>query len=178
MVISRLRPPRNSDVFTVSPDPRQDRPPRGADQPASLTVRLTSLLYESMILFAILLVATGLFLGVAGDSRQAPMRYVLQGYLLVVAGIYFVWCWSSGRQTLPMRTWRLHVVDDFGEHLTPARAALRYLAAAVGAAAFGATFLWGFVDPQRKFLHDRITRTCLVRRPKDPSPDRSAQGRS
>jgi len=162
----------------VSLDPPAQRAPRGADQTATLTVRLVSLLYETMILFAILMVATGLFLGVAGDSRQAPMRYVLQGYLLVVAGVYFVWCWSSGRQTLPMRTWRLHVVDDFGEALTPARAALRYLAAAIGAVAFGATFFWGFLDPQRKFLHDRITRTRLVRRPKEAPPDRPATGSS
>ncbi len=134
------------------------------DLPARVLVRLTALLYEAMLLVALLAAATALFIAVAGDSRQPPMRYVLQFGLVVVAGAYFVWFWSADRQTLPMRTWRLHLTDLAGRPLDPMRAALRFVFAAVGCLAGGTTFLWAFVDPQRQFLHDRLARTRLVRR--------------
>jgi len=81
-----------------------------------------------------------------------------------VAGCYFVWFWSADRQTLPMRTWRMHLTDLYGRPVDPMRAALRFVFAATGCVAGGATFLWAFVDPHRQFLHDRLARTRLVRR--------------
>ena len=41
-------------------------------------------------------------------------RHVLQAFLFVVLGIYFIWFWSHGGQTLAMKTWHIRLVDRDG----------------------------------------------------------------
>lgn len=120
------------------------------------------MVYEALIITSILFVATALFTAVFGDSRAQPMHALLQFYLFVVAGLYFVGSWTGGRRTLPMRTWRMRLVDDAGRNLTVRHAALRYTFAAFGVALAGTGILWAFLDRDRQFLHDRLARTRLV----------------
>lgn len=123
--------------------------------------RLASALYEALILAALLLVATFPFIAVVGDATQGWRRGALQVWILLICGAYFVWFWSRGGQTLPMKTWNLRVVRDDGAPLGSARAAHRYFLAVLGTLAFGVTFLWAWVDRDRQFLHDRLAGTAL-----------------
>lgn len=111
-----------------------------------------------------------------------PERVALFWALFAVLAAYFVWCWSNGRRTLAMKTWRLLLVRTDGSVLTPKTALLRYLAAWIGPALaivayaalariglgahaawlVGLNFLWAFVDPERQFLHDRLVGTRVV----------------
>lgn len=118
--------------------------------------------YELVLLAALLFVAAALFVFAIGDARTQPVRAVFQGYLLLVAGGYFVWNWTGGRRTLPMRTWRMCLVDRRGSRLNPQRALIRFLAALVGYGAGGLSVLWALLDPERQFLHDRIAGTRLA----------------
>ena len=102
-------------------------------------------------------------------------------------GIYFVWFWSHGGQTLAMKTWHIRLVTATGEPVTPgARAAalpaelavvLPALAAAVAVAACTARrgdrrrvlasacvayALLALLHPQRQFWHDALCGTRLV----------------
>jgi len=90
----------------------------------------------------------------------AHVRPLFQAYLVIVAGAYFTWQWTRGGQTLPMKTWRLRVVSRGGGPITPRQAVLRYLSAV---ALFGVTFVWAIVDRDRRFLHDRLAKTRMVR---------------
>lgn len=128
----------------------------------NLRVRLVALVYEGLILAALLFVATALFTWVFGDSREQPLHFLLQVFLLVTAGCYFVASWTHGRRTLPMRTWRMHLEDDAGKPPNLRRAAVRYGAAALGISLVGIGIVWALFDPDRQFLHDRIARTRLV----------------
>ena len=123
--------------------------------------RLASALYESLILAALLLIATFPFLAVFGDATQGWRRGALQMWVLLVCGAYFVWFWSRGGQTLPMKTWNLKVVRDDGAPLGAARAAHRYFLAVLGTLAFGFTFFWALFDRDRQFLHDRLAGTAI-----------------
>lgn len=129
----------------------------------SLKTRLLSIVYEGVIVVALLFLATALFIAVFGDSRAQPLHFVLQAYLLIVTGAYFVWSWTGGRRTLAMRTWRMRLVDRKGETPNPRRAAIRYVAALVGLFLGAISLFWALVDTERQFLHDRIagTRLCL-----------------
>jgi uncharacterized RDD family membrane protein YckC len=129
---------------------------------ARLRVRLISLVYEGLIATAVLFVATAVFTTLFGDSRAQPLHIVLQAYLFLVAGIYFVASWTGGRRTLPMRTWRIHLIDPAGRPPSLRRAALRYAFAAAGIVLAGAGLLWAFFDRDRQFLHDRLAGTRLV----------------
>ena len=129
---------------------------------AGVARRLASAFYDALLLAALLLVATLPFVLIVGDATQGWQRHLLQAWLVIVAGMYFVYFWARGGQTLAMRTWRLRVVRGDGAAVSPARAAHRYALAVVGTAALGATFLWALLDRERLFLHDRLAGTAIV----------------
>ena len=124
--------------------------------------RLASALYDLLLLTALLLVVTFPFLALFGDSTHGWRRHLLQLYVLVVAGIYFVGFWTHGGQTLAMKTWRIRVVRADGGTLTRARAVHRYLLSLLSSFALGLGFLWALVDRDRQFLHDRLAGTAIV----------------
>lgn len=141
-------------------------------------------LYEGMLLFAVVFVAGWLF-STLGQMRHAldERRWLLQAFLFVVLGVYFVYFWNHG-QTLAMKTWRIRIVGPDGRPPAQHRAFLRYLLAwlwllpplalgqALGADSgqlLGLTLLWvtlwallARTDRQRQFLHDRWAGTRLV----------------
>jgi uncharacterized RDD family membrane protein YckC len=171
---------------------------------AALARRLAASLYEILLLGA-LAVAIGLillpFLGTgAATASGAPAlprpaaRALLFACLFAVFGAYCIWLWSSGRRTLPMRTWRLRLVTTAGGAVSLKRAATRYAAGWVGPACaiaayvalrpyghrrwalawLAANYAWAFVDRDRRFLHDRLAGTRLVR--EDRAWQRAAPG--
>jgi uncharacterized RDD family membrane protein YckC len=159
---------------------------------AGVVRRMGALLYELVLLVAIVFVASFLALPLIspGHSGSAgvltvpalPERVALFCMLFAILAWYFVWCWTGGRRTLPMKTWRLALVLANGQPLPAKVALLRYLATWIGPAlalaAFallhrhgqGAhalwliafNFLWALVDPDRQFLHDRVAGTRIV----------------
>lgn len=128
----------------------------------SISRRLASALYESLLLVALVFMATWPFIALFGDSTQGWRRHALQAWIVFVAGAYFVWFWTRGGQTLPMKTWNIRVVTADGAPLGTARAIHRYAIALLGFAAVGLGFLWALFDPDRQFLHDRLAGTALV----------------
>lgn len=145
------------------------------------------MVYEAMLLFGLLFAATLLFSTVMDQRHALSLRDALQDWLFLVLGLYFVWLWMHGGQTLAMKTWRIRVLDWHGRRLTWWRAILRYvlvwmwflpglaLARYVGAqgwmlAAIPALnfVLWAaaiYLHPSRQFLHDRLAGTRLVQMP-------------
>lgn len=120
------------------------------------------MVYEGVLLAALLLLATALFMALFGDSRGQPLRALLQLYLLLVTGVYFIGSWTGGRRTLPMRTWHLRLVDRSGHPPSLQLAFMRYLCAVIGIGACGAGIFWLIIDRERLFLHDRLIGTRLV----------------
>ena len=131
-----------------------------------LARRLASLIYDGLLLAALFLVTTFIFIALFGDATHAPRRYWLQACLYLVAAAYLLWCWLHGGQTLAMQTWRIRLVDQKAQKVTLSRALQRYLLASLGLIFFGAGFLWALFDREGLFLHDRLlgTRLALVYR--------------
>ena len=148
-----------------------------------------AMMYEALLMFGVLF-PFGYLYGALTQQRHALQgRAGLQAFLFVVAGIYFVWFWSHGRQTVAQKTWRIGLQTTNGAELSQPRALARYLLAwlwfapalawlalsgqpsggamlgalALGMLAYGALAL---VDADRQFLHDRLCRTRLVRLPR------------
>jgi uncharacterized RDD family membrane protein YckC len=131
-------------------------------EPAGIGRRLASLLYESMLLFAVVFVAGFLFVAFAREADAGLARLVFQAYLFTVCGIYFVYCWTRGGQTLAMRTWRIRLVTSAGTPLSAAQAFLRYVLA-IPSVGTGLGLLWALFDRDRQFLHDRLAGTRIVK---------------
>ena len=118
--------------------------------------RLASMLYESILLFAIAFLAVWLFQFAAGTPRIDGWRlHLLQLFVLTVFAAYFLWCWLRGGQTLAMKAWRIRLVQ-----VTPRKALLRF-ALALLLVPTGIALLWAPLDRERQFLHDRLAGTRL-----------------
>jgi len=124
-----------------------------------------------------------------GTSAVAPAgleRVLLQAFLVTLLGAYFVRSWIRGGQTLAMKAWKLRLVRTDGSVVGAGQALMRFVfnGLVLGAGAAAAMWLWrhpgsvpgwlaalpavvdlGWIlcDRERQFLHDRLTRTRVVR---------------
>jgi uncharacterized RDD family membrane protein YckC len=125
--------------------------------------RLASAIYDLLLTAALAIVVTFPFVAVLGDSTHGWRRHALQAWVLAAIGVYYVWFWTRGGQTLPMKTWRIRLVRaDGGGPVNVGRAVHRFLLALLGTLAVGLGFAWAFFDRDRQFLHDRLAGTALV----------------
>jgi uncharacterized RDD family membrane protein YckC len=145
------------------------------------------MVYEAMLLFGVVFIAGWLFSTLLQQRHALYLRSGLQYWLFLVLGMYFVWFWTHGGQTLAMKTWRIRLVTAQSVRVNVWHAMARYvlswmwflpgLMLAWGVHARGwwlalipmlNVALWGamaFMDPERQFLHDRLARTRLIRVP-------------
>ena len=124
--------------------------------------RLASMLYESLVVFAVLLIGFLLPQIVLYAFGVVVSGKLLWLHTLALLMLYFVWFWLNGGQTLPMKTWKLALIGDDGRRLRPLQAVLRYLAAWPSILLCGIGIFWAFFDKDRQFLHDRIAGTRIV----------------
>lgn len=150
----------------------------------SITRRLAVMLYESLLLFGVLFIAGWIFGTLLQQRHALYLRQGLQYWLFIVIGVYFIWFWSHGGQTLAMKTWRVRLTAADGGPVSMPRATLRYLLSwlwfvpgllvakllgvhgwllvAIPAANLLIWAALAWLDPARQFVHDRIVGTRLV----------------
>ena len=133
-------------------------------QPATLKRRLISLVYEALILAAILMAGSLPLVMLSRNWDPTLARITLQILLVVLCGCFYVWQWSGGGQTLPMKTWKLQLVAADGLPVTRVQALLRYAGTLLSVITLGLGFLWAILDRDQQFLHDRLAGTKLVMR--------------
>lgn len=153
--------------------------------------RMACFFYEGVLLFGVLMIAALLY-GLVTQQRHAlvGMRG-LQAFLFLVLGLYFVWFWSHGGQTVAMKTWHIRLLTKDGQPVPVARAALRYLSSwlwfvpalavvqvvglrtgvSIAAALVVGTLVYlalARLNTQRQYLHDLLCGTRLVYWPATP----------
>jgi uncharacterized RDD family membrane protein YckC len=124
-------------------------------------------IYDALAVIALCFVCALVFIILIGDASYGLKRYMLQLFLWIAIGIYFVWCWSKSGQTLAMQTWQLKVVNEDYQLLTWNKATARYMLASVSLMLFGLGFLWAIVDRGHLFLHDRVLNTYIIYVPRN-----------
>lgn len=132
-------------------------------QPAGLKRRIAAMFYESLLLFALLMLAGFAYVPIFGGIHGPFQKAVFQLYLLGVMMLYFVVFWKRGGQTLAMKTWRIRLVRLDGQMLSIPQCVARFTLAALGLLCAGAGFFWALADPERQFLHDRLCKTRLIK---------------
>lgn len=121
-----------------------------------------SVLYETLLMLALVLALTAVYYSVVGDANTTGKRLGLQALLWLAMGGYFVRCWVMSGQTLASQTWKLKVVDARGRLLNVSEAVRRYLLATLLLLPAGCTLWWALIDREHCFLHDRILGTRVV----------------
>lgn len=141
-----------------------------APLPAPFLVRIAAMIYESLLVTAVVFVAALPFLYLVGNAEAGWRHHVFQLYLVGILFAYFSMFWLRSGQTLAMKTWRIRLVNADGGTLTFKQAVLRFFLALLGLLLAGAGFWWALFDRDRQFLHDRIVGTRLIRVPVKAKP--------
>ncbi|HWW70895.1 MAG TPA: RDD family protein [Duganella sp.] len=149
--------------------------------------RLISMVYESLLGFAVLFLPFLIFEMITRASHAPLVEHMRQALAFLVLGVYFIHQWSRDGQTLAMKTWRLKIVLPGQAHVPPRTAAVRYLLSwmwvlpalvvclaldlhrwqALGTVGAG-ILLWSltaFLDKDRQFLHDKLAGTRMAQLP-------------
>jgi uncharacterized RDD family membrane protein YckC len=147
--------------------------------------RLAAFVYEGVLLFGVTMIAGLVYAGLIQQRHALQGRIGLMAFLFGVFGIYFVWFWSHGGQTVAMKAWHIRLVMADGRPVSQGRALLRYalcwlwfvpalatahLAGLQGTGAITTIVIVGVLAyaalarlrPDRQFWHDAVCGTRLV----------------
>lgn len=131
---------------------------------ASLIRRLAAIFYDLLLLIGILFVVSAIAVWInRGTAVDHPAYYLA---LVIATFIFFGWFWTHGGQTLGLRTWRLQVVDNQGRTLTWRQSLLRFAAAWLAYLPAAAGLLWMLFDKDSLAVHDRLSKTRVIKLPK------------
>jgi uncharacterized RDD family membrane protein YckC len=128
--------------------------------------RLGAMLYDSLLVIALLFLATIPFVGVRGGEPVEPGDPVYQVVMIAVAWAFFVGFWARSGRTLGMQSWRLQLETSDGEKPGIGAATLRFFAAILSWLPIGLGFFWQLVDKDNLTWHDRLSGTRLRYYPK------------
>jgi uncharacterized RDD family membrane protein YckC len=144
--------------------------------PAGLLRRLGALLYDTLLLVAVLMIATSLFLPLTGGEAITsaagwPLEWAYRTVLAGLVVLFYGSFWTRSGQTLGLKSWRLRLERDDGARLTWADTLRRLAAATLSLLPAGLGWLWIVVDPDKRAWHDRLSRTRVVVVPKGSNGD-------
>lgn len=135
---------------------------------AGLLRRLAALLYDALLLVAVLMTVTWLLLPLTrGEAitheSVGALEYLYRALLLGLVVAYYGFSWTRSGQTLGMLAWRIRVVRNDGALLRWRDALLRLAAALLSWLPAGLGYLWMLFDRDHLAWHDRLSRTRVVR---------------
>lgn len=134
--------------------------------PATFSRRLGAMMYDSLLLFALWMIASVPVVMLAGGADSPFIRGAgYQLFLYLVSFVFLGWFWVHGGQTLGMRSWKLQVIRDDGHALGWDNALLRFLTATISLFLFFFGFLWILFNRENLAWHDIVSRTRVIHNP-------------
>jgi uncharacterized RDD family membrane protein YckC len=134
---------------------------------APLLRRLGAILYDGLLVLALLFLGTLPFVAVRGGEPVEPGAAAYQVALLIIAWLFFVGFWSRSGRTLGMQSWRLQLETIEGGKPGFKATTLRFFAAILSWLPLGLGFWWQLWDEEGITWHDRLSATRLRYYPKD-----------
>lgn len=136
----------------------------------SLLRHLISMVYDALLVIALIFVVNGIALGIAvqvsgGEQEVLNPRIGQVLFVLCLVGFYSAF-WLKSGQTLGMQAWRIKLVSSSGGPPGFGQALLRCFGATLSAACLGLGYLWKLVDRNNRYWHDYLSGTELVLLPK------------
>jgi uncharacterized RDD family membrane protein YckC len=133
---------------------------------AGLLRRLGAIVYDALLLLALLMLTTIPFVATRGGESVAPNNAGYQVSLLVVAYAFFVGFWTWRGSTLGMLAWGLRVETPDGRAPGLGQASMRFFTAILSWLPLGLGFIWQLWDRDDLAWHDRLSGTRLRHYPK------------
>lgn len=143
-------------------------------QNTGLLRRIAAMLYDSLLVAALLFLATVPFIAIRGGEPVGSSDNLLYRIVLTfVTYVFFVGFWSRSGRTLGMQSWGLQLETTDGRVPSFATASLRFFAAVVSLLPLGLGFFWQLWDQEKLTWHDRFSGTRLVYYPRDKKPKKN-----
>ncbi len=130
-------------------------------QPPSLFRHLAIIMYDLLLLIAILFLATALILPLNNGEAYSSNQYYFPLYVLSVSFFYFGWFWTHGGQTLGMKAWKTKVMTLDKSPMSWSNALVRFTSAILSWLFIGLGFLWKVFDKNHFTWHDHLSKTTL-----------------
>jgi uncharacterized RDD family membrane protein YckC len=128
---------------------------------ASLLRRFGAILYDSLLLLALLFLGTLPFIAARGGEPVESGDPVYRLTLLLLVYLFFLVFWSRYGRTLGMQSWGLRIEAANGEPPDIKAASLRFAASILSWLPAGLGFAWALFDADRLTWHDRLSGTRL-----------------
>ncbi|MCP4045521.1 MAG: RDD family protein [Gammaproteobacteria bacterium] len=125
--------------------------------------RLLAMLYDTIILLGLLMLASAVALPFGNTEKVALHDFWFTLWLLFVCFAYLGGCWRHGGMTVGMRAWRIRLVSDNDQPVSWPRCFLRFFVGVLSVSAFGLGILWALVDKKNRGWHDLAARTLLIK---------------
>ena len=133
-----------------------------AMQNSSLLRRLGAILYDSLLVLALLFLVTIPFVATrGGEPVEADDNLLYQACIAVFVYLFFVGFWSRSGRTLGMQSWGLRVETPDGQIPSIKTASIRFFASILSWLPVGLGFLWQLWDKDGLTWHDHLSDTRL-----------------
>jgi uncharacterized RDD family membrane protein YckC len=136
---------------------------------ASLIKQLAAMIYDSLLIFAVLFFATAIAL-VFNHGEAITSSIWFRLYLLFMLYTYYAWFWQKSGQTLGMRVWKIRLVCEAGDNPGWGVCYLRLACALLSLLCLGCGYWWRLFKPYT--WHDRLSHTRVIN---VSAPKQSAQ---
>lgn len=127
--------------------------------PASLIKQFAAMLYDSLLIFAVLFLAAGIAL-IFNQGEAIESNPLFNLYLLFILFTYYAFFWNKSGQTLGMRVWKIRIVSGLGGNPGWGASYLRLIAAMVSLLCFGLGYFWRLFKPYT--WHDKLSQTSII----------------
>lgn len=126
--------------------------------PAGLFKQLLAMLYDSLLIAAVLFIGTAILLPFnRGEAISGPIYSV---YLILLVFIFYAGFWQKGGQTLGMKVWKIRIINEYGFNPSWSIGFLRLFFALLSFACLGLGYLWRLFTPYT--WHDRLSQTRII----------------
>ena len=132
----------------------------------SLGRRFGAIVYDSLLVLAVLFLGTLPFVAAAGGEPVEPGNRLYQVTILLLCYVFFVGFWSAYGRTLGMQSWRVRIETMEGKKPGVRRSSIRFFAALLSWLPAGLGFWWQVFDPDGLAWHDRLSGTRLRHYPR------------
>lgn len=148
--------------------------------PASLMRRVGALVYDGLLVIALVLTTAGLvnLFATRPEVPEGADRVSLEGMevfsgpmlgslIFIVVFTFFAYFWVRHGRTLGMQAWHLRVQTPEGYNITPMQALVRFFVAIPALFLGFLGYFWMWLDPARMTWHDRASGSRVVHIPQD-----------
>ena len=135
-------------------------------QPAGFLKRVLALVYDSLLIGAIVLVLSLLLVFVNGGYPESgSFVSFIQFFILIFAGpIFYSYFWIANKgQTTGMQAWKIKLVSMDESELNIKQTMLRCLISTISFVCFGLGYFWILYDKNNLSWSDLLTKTKVIK---------------